>query len=73
MGLFSVNIFNRRKLLVDNDASSAAKAVTELKKAGIPYELHTKRFRNHVPNMMRGAGMVDYGISQQTMNPVDNL
>lgn len=73
MGFFSVNLFNRRKLIIDNNAEYIARCVDKLKTAGIPYELHTKRFRNHVPNMMRGGNMVDFGISQQTMNPVDNL
>ena len=73
MGFFSVNVFNRKKLMVDTDAAAVAKAVAELKKLGIPYAMQTKRFRNHVPNMMRGGDFVDYGISQQTMNPVDNL
>ncbi len=73
MGFFSVNIFNRKKLMVDTDAAAVAKAVAELKKLGIPYAMQTKRFRNHVPNMMRGGNFVDYGISQATMNPVGNL
>ena len=68
-----VNIFNRTKLLVDNNSETAANAVAALKKAGIAYELHTRRFRNYSPHMMRSGNFVDYGISQATMNPVDNL
>ena len=68
-----VNIFNRTKLIVDNNSEFVAKAAASLKKAGIAYEMHTKRFRNYSPHMMRGGNYVDYGISQATMNPVDNL
>lgn len=73
MGFFSVNIINRRKLMVDNSAEYIARCADRLKRADIPNEVHTKRFRNHVPNMMQGGNMVDYGISQRTMNPVDNM
>ena len=73
MGFLSVNIFNRRKLMVDSSAEYIMRCVSELERAGIPHELHTKRIRNQVPQMMRNGNMLDYGISQQTMNPVDNL
>ena len=73
MGFFSVNIFNRRKLLVDSSAEYIARCVDRLNTAGIPNEMHTKRRRTHCPNIMCNRNFVDYGISQQTMNPVDNL
>ena len=73
MGFFSVNIFNRKKLMIDNDAEYIARCADVLKRAGIPHEVHTKRMRNYSPNMMRNGSMVDYGISQKTMNPVDDL
>ena len=73
MAFFSLNIFNRTKLMIDNDAEYIARCADMLKRAGIPHEVSTKRLRNYVPNMMRGGSMVDYGISQRTMNPVDNL
>ena len=73
MGFFSVNVFNRKKLMVDTDAEAIAKSADMLTRAGVPHEVHTKRFRNHVPNMMRGGSFVDYGISQATMNPVENM
>ena len=69
----SVNIFNRAKLMIDNDAGYIARCADALKRASIPHEVHTRRLRNYVPNMMRGGSMVDYGISQRTMNPIDNL
>ena len=72
MGFFAVNVFNRRKLMVDSSAEYIMRCVEELKKAAIPHELHTKRLRNYMPKMMRGSGMVDYGISQRTMNPVND-
>ena len=48
MGFFSVNVFNRTRLLVESDASAAALAYEKLKKAGIPCEMHTKRLRSTV-------------------------
>ena len=68
-----VNILNRTKLIVDNNSEFVAKAAASLKKAGIAYEMLTKRFRNYSPHMMRSGMCVDYGISQATMNPVDNV
>lgn len=46
MGLFSVNIFNRKKLMVDNSAEYIAKCADKLRMLEIPYELHTKRLRS---------------------------
>lgn len=46
MGFFSVNIFNRAKLLVESDASAAALALEKLKKGGVPCEIQTKRLRS---------------------------
>ncbi|MBE7017150.1 MAG: hypothetical protein E7420_03205 [Ruminococcaceae bacterium] len=46
MGFFSVNIFNRKKLFVDTDASSVAQSFERLKRADIPCEMHTKRLRS---------------------------
>ena len=60
MGFFSVNVFNRKKLMVDTDAEAIAKSADMLKRAGVPHEVHTKRFRNHVPNMMRGGSFVEF-------------
>ena len=48
MGFFSVNIFNRKKLLVDTDAGAVAQSFEKLKQAGIPCEMHTKRLRSTV-------------------------
>ncbi len=73
MGFFSVNILNRRKLMVDNSAEYIMRCSGELKRVGIPHEVHTKKTRNYVPNMIRRGNMVDYGISQRTMNPMDDL
>lgn len=46
MGFFSVNIFNRKKLLVDTDAGAVAQSFEKLKQAGIPCEMQTKRLRS---------------------------
>lgn len=73
MGFFAINLFNRRKLMIDNDAEYIARCADALKRAGIPHELGTRRLRNYSPNMMRNGNMVDFGISQKTMNPVDDL
>ena len=73
MGFFAVNLFNRKKLMIDSDAEYIARCADALKRAGIPHEVHTKRTRNYSPNMMRNGNMVDFGISQKTMNPVDDL
>lgn len=48
MGFFSVNIFNRTKLLVESDASAAAMANEKLKKAGIACEMRGKRLRSNI-------------------------
>ena len=48
MGFFSVNIFNRKKLLVDTDAGAVAQSFEKLKKSGIPCEMQTKRLRSTV-------------------------
>lgn len=72
MGFFTVNLFNRRKLMIDSSAEYIMRCAAMLERAGIPHEVHTKRLRNYVPKMMQGGGMVDYGISQKTMNPVEN-
>ncbi|MBO5975981.1 MAG: hypothetical protein J6P94_02230 [Oscillospiraceae bacterium] len=48
MGFFSVNIFNRKKLLVDTDAGAVAQSFEKLKKSSIPCEMHTKRLRSTV-------------------------
>ena len=73
MGFFSVNVFNRAKLIADSNAEYIARCADMLNRAGIHHEVHTKRMRNYSPNMMRNGNMVDYGISQKTMNPVDDL
>ena len=73
MGFFDLNIFNRCKLMIDSDAEYIARCADALKRGGIPHEVNTKRMRNYSPNMMRNGNMVDYGISQKTMNPVDDL
>ena len=46
MGFFSINIFNRRKLMIDSSAEYTMRCAEALKKAGIPHELHTKRLRS---------------------------
>ena len=58
--------------MIDTDAEYIARSADALKRAGIAHEVSTRRVRSYVPNMMRGGGMVDYGISQKTMNPVEN-
>ena len=73
MGFFDLNIFNRCKLMIDSDAEYIARCADALKRAGIPHEVSTRRMRNYTPNMMRNGNMVDLGISQKTMNPVDDL
>ena len=73
MGFFDLNIFNRSKLMIDSDAEYIARCADALKRADIPHELSTKRMRNYTPNMMHNGSMVDFGISQKTMNPVDDL
>ena len=73
MAFFSVNIFNRAKLMIDNDAEYIARCADMLKRSGIPHEVHTKHLRNYSPKVMRNGSMVDYGISQKTMNPMDDL
>lgn len=46
MGFFSVNIFNRRKLMIDSSAEYIARCADTLKRSGIPHEVHTKRLRS---------------------------
>lgn len=48
MAFFTVNIFNRRKLMIDSDAEYIARCADMLKRAGIPHEVHTKRLRSTV-------------------------
>ena len=48
MGFFSVNIFNRKKLLVESDASAARAAFEKLKMSSVPCEMQTKRLRSTV-------------------------
>lgn len=60
MGFFSVNIFNRRKLMIDNSAEYIMRCASMLERAGIPHEVHTKRLRST-------AGMrIDVGSYMQT-------
>lgn len=60
MGFFSVNIFNRAKLLVESDASAAAAAFEKLKKGGVPCEMHTKRLRSTVGMRMDVGSYMQY-------------
>lgn len=46
MGFFSVNLFNRRKLMVDSSAEYIMRCAGMLDRAGIPHEVHTKRLRS---------------------------
>lgn len=60
MGFFSVNIFNRRKLMIDSSAEYIMRCAGELERAGIPHEVHTKRLRST-------AGMrIDVGAYMNT-------